>query len=196
MFFFLAYFTLYNWLQFHPSHQNWFKWILSTPSLFSYLLLWNSFNYFSIVIILQKHPVQFSSVYQTCLTLWNPMDGSKSGFLVHHQLLEPDLTHVHWDSDAIQPSHPLMSPSLLPSTFSSIRVFSNESALHIRWPIYWSFSFSQGWFPLGLSGLISLLDRGLSRVFSSTTNWKHQFFSTQLFLWSNSHIHTWLPEKP
>ena len=62
MFFFLAYFTLYNWLQFHPSHQNWFKWILSTPSLFSYLLLWNSFNYFSIVIILQKHPVQFSSV--------------------------------------------------------------------------------------------------------------------------------------
>ena len=50
----------------------------------------------------------------------------------------------------------------------------------------------QGWFPLGLTGLISLLSKGLSRVFSSTTVWRHQFFDTQASLWSNSHIHTWL----
>ena len=71
---------------------------------------------------------------------------------------------------------------LLPSIFLSLRVFSNESALHIRWPKYWSFSFSispsniQGWFPLGLTGLVSLQSKGLSRVFSSTTIQKHQFF--------------------
>ena len=54
----------------------------------------------------------------------------------------------------------------------------------------------QYWFPLGWTGWISLLSKGLQRVFSSTTVWKHQFFSTQLTLWSNSHIHTWLLEKP
>ena len=54
----------------------------------------------------------------------------------------------------------------------------------------------QGWFPLGLIGLIFLLFKGLSRVFSTTTIWKHQFFSAQTSLWSNSHIHTWLLEKP
>ena len=53
----------------------------------------------------------------------------------------------------------------------------------------------QGWFPLGLTGLISLLSKGLSRVFSSITVWMHQFFGAQLSLWSNSHIHTWLLEK-
>ena len=55
---------------------------------------------------------------------------------------------------------------------------------------------SQGWFPLALTGLISLLSKGLLKVFSSTTVVKHQFFGTQQFLWSNSHIHTWLLEKP
>ena len=91
---------------------------------------------------------------------------------------------------------------LLPSTFPSIRVFFNESALHIRWPKYWSFSFSispsneySGLFPLGLTGLISLQSKGLSRVFSNTTVQKHQFFSAQLSLWSNSHTHTWQLEK-
>ena len=86
---------------------------------------------------------------------------------------------------------------ILPSIFPCIRVFSSESALCIRWPKYWKFSFSispsnelQGWFPLGLTDLISLLSKGLSRVFSSTTVQKHQFFSTQLPLWSNSHICT------
>ena len=92
---------------------------------------------------------------------------------------------------------------LLPSIFPSIRVFSNESALHIRWPKYWSFSFNispsnehPGWSPLGWTGWISLQSKGLSRVFSNTTVQKHQFFGTQLSVYSNSHIHTWPLEKP
>jgi len=96
--------------------------------------------------------------------------------------------------------HPLV---LWLSIFPSIRVFSNESTLHIRWPKYWSFSFSisplvniQDWFPLGWTGLISLLSTGFSRVFSKTTVLKYQFFSAQPSLWSTSHICTWLLEKP
>ena len=68
------------------------------------------------------------------------MNRSMTGIPVHHQLTEFTQTHVHWVGDAIQPSHPLSSPSP-PSIFSSIRVFSNESALCIRWPKYWSFCF-------------------------------------------------------
>ena len=90
--------------------------------------------------------------------------------------------------------HPLL---LLPSIFPSIRVFSNESALHIRWPKYWSFSFDisptnehQDWSPLGWTGWISLQSKGLSRVFSNTTVQKHQVFGAQLSSQSNSHIHT------
>ena len=92
---------------------------------------------------------------------------------------------------------------LLHSVFPSIRVFSNESALHIRWPSTGASSSAavlpmniQGWFPLGLTGLISLQSKGLSRDFSNTIIWKHQFFSTQPSWWSNSHNHTWLLEKP
>ena len=70
------------------------------------------------------------------------MDWSTPGLPVHHQLLELAQTHVLWVSDAIQPSHPLLSPFLPPSILPSIRVFSNGSGLHIRWPKYWSFSFS------------------------------------------------------
>ena len=86
--------------------------------------------------------VQFSSVTQSCPSLCNPMDGSMPGLSVHHQLLEFTQTHVHWVGDAIQPSHPLSLILLLPSIFPSIRVFSNESVLPIRWPKYWGFSFS------------------------------------------------------
>ena len=88
---------------------------------------------------------------------------------------------------------------LFPSVFPSIRVLSNQSALQSRWPKHWSFSFSispsneySGLIPLGLTGLISLQSKRLLRVFSSTTVWKHQFFSPQLSFWSNSHIWTWL----
>ena len=87
--------------------------------------------------------IQFSSVAQSCLILCDPMNCSMPGLPVHHQLPESTQTHVHWVSDAIDHlilcHHP---PLLLPSIFPSIRVFSNESALCIRWPKYWSFSFS------------------------------------------------------
>ena len=85
--------------------------------------------------------IQFSSVAQSCPTLCNPMDCSMPGFPVHHQLLELTQTHVHWVGDAIHLilCHPLLLP---PSILPSIKVFSNESVLHIRWPKYWSFSFS------------------------------------------------------
>ena len=86
--------------------------------------------------------VQFSSVAQLCPTLCDPMNHSTPGLPVHHQLLEFTQTHVHRVSDAIQPSHPLASPLLLPPIPPSIRVFSNESTLRMRWPKYWSFSFS------------------------------------------------------
>ena len=85
---------------------------------------------------------QFNSVAQLCLTLCDPMNHHMPGLPVHHQLPESIQTHVHWVGNAIQPSHPLLSPFLLPSIFRNIRAFSNESALHIRWPKYWSFSFS------------------------------------------------------
>ena len=86
--------------------------------------------------------IQFSSVAQLCLTLCDPMNCSTPGLPVHHQLPESTQTHVHRVSDAIQPSHPLLSPSPSALIFPSIRVFSNESALHIRWPKYWSLSFN------------------------------------------------------
>ena len=87
--------------------------------------------------------LQFSSVAQACPTLCDPMNHSMPGLPVHHQLLESTQTHVHWVGDAIQPSHPLFPSLLFPhSVFPSIRVFSNESALRIKWPKYWSFSFS------------------------------------------------------
>ena len=94
--------------------------------------------------------VQFSSVAQSCPSLCNPMDCSTPGFPVHVQLPELAQTHVHQVGDAIQSSHPLPSHHLilchplllLPSIFSSIRVFSNESVLRIRWPKYWRFNFS------------------------------------------------------
>ena len=106
------------------------------------------------------------------------------------------------------PNHLTISSSAVP--FSScpqilpnVRVFSNESALFIRWPKYWSFASTsvlpmntQDWSPLGWTSWISLQSNGLSRVFSNTTVQKHQFFYAQISLQSNSHIHTWLLEKP
>ena len=103
----------------------------------------------------------------------------------------------------VMPSNHLFicRPLLLPSVFPSIMVFSNESAFHIRWPKYWSFSFSTSNEYLGvissrMDWWISLQSKGLSWVFSNTTVQKHQFFSAQPSLWSNSHIQTWLLEKP
>ena len=111
------------------------------------------------------------------------------GFLVPDYLLEFAQIHIHWVSDAVQPS--LCCPLLLlPSVFPSIRVFSNELALCLRWPKYWSFSISAS---NGYPGLISfrinwfdlLAAKGLSRILSSTTIQKHQFFIAQPSLGSN-----------
>ena len=96
-----------------------------------------------------------------------------------------------------------LSLFLLPSVFPSIRVFSNEPAVCIRWPKYWRLSFSispsndySGLIPFRIDWFNLLAVQGLSRVFSRPTIWKHQFFSTQPSLWFNSHIHTWLLERP
>ena len=90
----------------------------------------------------QFSSVQFSSVAQSCPTLCDPMNHSTPGLLVHHQLPGFTQTHVHRVSDAIQPSHLCRPLLLLPPIPPSIRVFSNESTLRMRWPKYWSFSFS------------------------------------------------------
>ena len=85
----------------------------------------------------------FSSVpSQSCPTLCDPMNRSMPGLPVHHKLPEFTQTHAHRVGDAIQPSHPLSPLLLLPPIPPSIRVFSNESTLRMRWPKYWSFSFS------------------------------------------------------
>ena len=102
---------------------------------------------------------QFSSIAQSCPTLCDPMDCSMPGFPVHHQFPVLTQTHVHQLGDAIQPFHSLSSLLLLPSIFPSIRVFSNESVLHIRWPKYWTFSFNLS--PSNkYSGLISFSPEG------------------------------------
>ena len=84
----------------------------------------------------------FSSVAQSCPTLCNPMNRSTPGLPVHHQLPESTQTHVHWVNDAIQPSHPLSSPSPPALNLSQHQGLSSESALRIRWPKYWSFNFN------------------------------------------------------
>ena len=141
-----------------------------------------------------------SSVQFSCSlvsdSLW-PHGLQHTGFPVHHQLPELAQTHLHQVDDAIHHlilCHPLLNP---PSIFLSIRVFSNESVLCIRCPKHWSFNFSispsneySGLISLGMDWLISLQSKGPSRVFSNTTVQKHQFFGTQLSLWSNSHIST------
>ena len=138
------------------------------------------------------------------MTVCNPMDCSTPGHPVPHYLLECAQTHVHWINDAIQPSHSLSS--LSPSCLQSFQALGS-------FPMSWLFASGsqsigasasasvlpmnfQGWFSLELTGLISLLSKGLSRLLSSTTVWKHQFFSAQPSLWTSSHIGTWLLEKP
>ena len=121
--------------------------------------------------------------YPTFLTPW---DCSMPGFPIVHYLPEFAQTHVHWVDDAIQPSHPLspsFPPNLNPSQHQGL--FQWVGSFH-QVPKYWRFSFSispfneySGWFPLESTSLISLLSKGLPRVFSNTTVQKHQFCGTQ-----------------
>ena len=136
----------------------------------------------------------FSSVTQLHMTLCDPMGCSIPGFPVLHQLPELTQTHVHRVGDAIHLM--LCCPLLLPpSIISSIRVFSSKSVVRIRWPKYWSFSISPS---NEYSGLISfridwcdpLVVQGALKSLLQHHSSKHQFFGTQLSLWSNSHIHT------
>ena len=163
--------------------------------------------FFHIKICYLKNFIYCCSVSKSCLTLCDSMDCSTPGFPVCHQLPELAQTHVHWVSDAIQPSHLLspflllQSPFLLPSVFPSVRVFSSELVLCIKWAKYWSFSISPSseysellsfridWFDL-------LAVQGTLKSLIQHHSLKHQFFSTQQSLWSSSHIHTWLLEKP
>ena len=147
--------------------------------------------------------IQLSSVAQSCRTLCDPIDCSSPDLPVHYQLLEFTQTHVHWVHDATQPSH-LLSPS--PPAFNLSQhqgLFKWVSSLHqAAISIGVSASSSvlpmniQDWSPLGWTGWISLQSKGLFRVFSNTTVQEHQFFGAKLSSQSNSHIHTWLLEKP
>ena len=136
----------------------------------------------------QFNSVQFSSVAQSCLTLCDPMDCSTPGLPVHHQLQEITQTHVHWVGDAIQPSHPLLSPSSPAFNLSQHQgLFQCVSSLHqvakvlevqLQHPVLPMNI--QDLFPLGWAGWIFLQSKGRSRVFSNTTIQKHQFFGPQL----------------
>ena len=148
--------------------------------------------------------IRFSSVAQSCPTLCDPMNRSTPSLPVHHQHPEFTQTYIHRVSDAIQPSHPLSSPSppapkSLPASgfFPMSQLFAwggqstGVSASTSVLPMN-----TQDWSPLGWTFWISLQYKGLSRVFSNTTVQKHQFFGAQPSSQSNSHIHTWPQEKP
>ena len=151
----------------------------------------------------------FSSVSQSCpffATPWITACQASLSITNSQNLLK--LMYI----ETVMPSnHLILCRTLLlpPSVFPSIRVFSNESVLCIRWPKFQLQSFigvsastsvlpmnTQDWSPLEWTGWISLQSKGLSRVFSNTTVQKHQFFGAQLSWQSNSHIHTWPLEKP
>ena len=140
------------------------------------------------------------SVTQSCPSLVTPWTSAcqvSLSFTISWSLLKLLSIESVMPSNHLILCHHLL---FLPPIFPNIRVFSTESALGIRWPKYWSFSFSislsneYSGFPLRLTGLISLQSKGLSRVFSKTTVQKNQFFGAQPSLSSSSHIHTWLLE--
>ena len=142
--------------------------------------------------------VQSLSLVWLFATTWTAASHASLSFSISWSLLRLISIESVMPSSHLFLWYPLL---LLPSVLPSIRVFSNESALCIRWPNFelqlqhQSFQNIQDWFRLGLTGLLSLQSMGLSRVFSNTTFQKHQF-NAQPSLWSNSHIHMWLLEKP
>ena len=159
---------------------------------------------YSTVILFNHVKVQFGSVTQSCPTLCDPWIAARQGSLsISNSQSSLKLTSIK----SVMPSSHLIlwhGLLLLPPIPPSIRVFSNESTLHMRWPKYWSFSFSispsneyLGLISFRMDWLDLLAVQGtLKRVFSNTTVQKHKFFGAQLSLQSNSHIHTWWLEKP
>ena len=149
----------------------------------------------------QCSSVQLLSSVRLFVTPWTAAHQASLSITYSQSLLKLRSIESVMPSNHLIICHPLLLP---PSIFPSIRFFSNESVLLIKWPMYSSFSFSIS--PSNeYSGLISLrigwfdlleVQEGLSRVSSNTIVQKHQFFSTQLSLWSYSHIHTWLLEIP
>ena len=152
--------------------------------------------------------VQFSSVAESCLTLYDPMDCSMPGLPVHHHLISRSSLRLISIESVMRSSHlilchPLLLLPLIPPSISIIDSFpmsqlfawggqsTGASALALFLP-----KKSQGWSPSEWTGCISLQSKGLSRVFSNTMVQKHQFFSAQPSSQSNSHIHTWPLEKP
>ena len=146
------------------------------------------------------------SVSQSCLTLCNPMDCSTPGYPVLHYLLELAQTHVLWVSDAILVEwHLILScPHLpLPSAFSRHPIFSSESVLRIRWPKYWSCSLRispsneySGLISFRMDWLDLLAVQGTLKSLLQHHSSKAWIFAAQPSLWSNSHIHTRLLERP
>ena len=146
--------------------------------------------------------VQFNSVVHSCLTLCKPLDYSRPVFPVHHQFPEFTQTHVHWVGDAIQPSQPLLSPSPPMLIIPNIRDFFNESVFRIRWPKYWSFSFSicssneySGLISFRMDWLDLLAVQGTLKSLSMA-HFKNINSSVLRFHYSRTHIHTWQLEKP
>ena len=140
-----------------------------------------------------RESVLFSSVTQLCPTLWDPIDCSMPGLPVHHQLLEFTQTHVHWLSDAIQPSHPLSSPSP-----SALNLSQHQG--HFKWvscshQVAKVLEFllqhqSFQWTPLGWTCWISLHSKGLSRVFSNHHSWKASIlWHSAFFILQLSHLY-------
>ena len=138
--------------------------------------------------------VQSLSRVQLFVTPWTAVPQASLSITNSRSLLKLMSIELVMPSNHLIFCHPLLLPPLV---FPSIRVFSNDSVLCIKWPKFWSFSFSispsneySGLFSLGWTGWISLQSKGLSRVFSNTTVQKHQFFGAELSLESNSHFHT------
>ena len=172
-----------------------------------YLFLISSTSVRSILflcfIVLIQHEtfpsVQFS---RSVMSLCEPTQHSTPGLPVHHQILDFTQTHVHRVNDAIQPSHPLLSPSPAPNPSQYQGLFQWVNSSHeVANILEFSFRISpsmntQDWSPLAWTGWISLQSKGLSRVFSNITVQKHQFYGFQPSSQSNSHIHTWPMGKP
>ena len=163
----------------------------------NFLTCYKKCRYFLIHSHSLKTMLQFSSIAQSCqlfVTPWTAAGQASLSITNSRSSLKLMSIQSVMQSKKLILCHPL----LLPSIFPSIRAFSNKSVLLIRWPKYWIFSFIICTFSEN-SALISFRIgwfKGLSRVFSHTTVQKHQSFGAQLILWSNSHIETWLLEKP